>query len=151
MATADQPLTVPIRPAGAVTALLVGVAAAAMASVLAWAASRPWGTPASQAAAGVAVALTALLAASALWRLRQPPLLLGWDGRQWWLARPSAGRESPHWSGELRLVWRLGSCWVLRGRGERADVWLTVDARPLGLQAHALLCALYCARRRPVI
>lgn len=148
MAAADQPLTVEVRPSRAVAALLGGLCAVAVACVLAWAASAPFDGPAGQAVAGGAVGLTAVLAVIAL-RQRQPALLLGWDGQQWWLAHPAAGRDSPHWRGELRLVWRLGSCWVLRGHGEGAVAWLTVDARALGAQAHALLCALYCARRRP--
>lgn len=155
MPAADQPLTVEIRPSRMVAGLVVLLAALALASTAAWLMALEPDAPVQRAGAALGVLLSVAAVAIALRRLRQPPLLLGWDGRQWWLAHPPAGRERPHWQGDLRLVWRLGRCWLLRGHvvpgapGGSAALWLSVDARALDARGHALLCALYCARPLP--
>jgi hypothetical protein len=154
MRAADQPLTVEIRASrwvAAVPRLLTGLALASMAAWLT--ALEPLDL--AQWTATVAAALLTAGVAVAVWRQPpQPVHCLGWDGRQWWLAPTSASRDQPHWQGHLHLVWRLGGCWLLRGQADtgsagRRTLWLSVDARALGAQAHGLLCALYCARRSP--
>lgn len=143
MTAADQPLTVLIQPSRALQMLLLGLELAALMSAGAWAVSSgAW------VGGGTALLCTAALCAWAWHRQRQPSQALGWDGQQWWLAHTLEGRDAPHWHGSVRLAWRLGGCWVLRGQSAQGGIWLSVDERALGPQAHALLCALYCARPR---
>lgn len=148
--TSDQPLTLTVTPALAWHRAVAGAGALTVLVMSAWVLA--W------VCAAHALPIDVLVAAMAGSALALPaclsrrgavcgPILLGWDGQNWFLAEPARGRESPEWTGQLSLVLKLPGVWLLRTRGGGPTRWLPVDARQLGPQGHPLLCALYCARR----
>jgi hypothetical protein len=132
-------------------AAVAGLAALAAATLIAWLATRTQPVPPLGLLAwGAALVAVAVLAIGSM---RVPALVLRWDGRSWWLARPR--READALAGEVSVALDLGGFLLLRFvalspvAGRRTARWLPVQRRGLEPHWHALRCAVYSPRPAP--
>ncbi|HKW82249.1 MAG TPA: hypothetical protein VJN68_00740 [Burkholderiaceae bacterium] len=135
------------------------VAAAGIAVLLTWLATRSEPTPPLGLAAWAGAMLAVPALAASLMRL--PAVTLRWDGQHWWLARLGrssravAAAQIDATAGELDVALDLGAWMLLRfrpvstDRRERRPRWLPVQRRGLEAQWHALRCAVYSPRPAP--
>ncbi len=130
---------------------VVVVAAAALASLIAWVLLAPSGQLAwGRVAIALAGAATLALAVSLL-RVAAGALL--WDGSTWTFA-DAARRQAAPTAGELEGAIDLGSFLLLRFKpqdapGWRSVRWLAAEQRGLEHEWHAFRCALYSPRPVP--
>jgi len=117
--------------------------------MLAWVATRDERlSPIGIAAWCCAAALIAALAASVA---QARPLVLRWDGRQWWRIPPGRPFDPAAAIGcEIDIALDLGDWLMLRLRSTfaaepRRAIWLPVQRRGFDASWHGLRCALYAS------
>jgi hypothetical protein len=124
------------------------VAAAALASLLAWVLLAP---PGRLAGVRVAIALAGVATLGlALSLLRVAAGTRRWDGSGWTFADAARPQAAPT-AGGLEVAIDLGTFLLLRFRphdatGRRSVRWLPVERRGLEREWHAFRCALYSPR-----
>jgi hypothetical protein len=144
----SPPCAVTLRRFGAWRCAVAVVAAAALASLVAWVLLAP---PGRLAGVRVAIALAgAATFALALSLLRVAAGTLRWDGSAWTFADSARPQAAPI-AGELEVAIDLGSFLLLRftphdAPGRRAVRWLPAARRGLEREWHAFRCALYSPR-----
>ncbi len=134
-----------VRRYGVWNGAVLAVAAAAVASAMAWMAGFDPAPGVGSWAAAVLLAVVGAAGAFAAWR--REPLSLRWDGMQWHLGPPDSAGNEPL-VGRLTVAIDLGAWLMLEftpesGGGAASRLRLPVQRRGLEPVWHALRCAVY--------
>ena len=139
---------VAVRRSGVWRMVVGGVAAASLASLVAWVFLAPRGQVAGARAAVAVCGLATLAGAASL--VRRPAAVLRWGASAWSFADLATPSSAPI-PGELEVAIDLGSLLLLRfvprdAAGRRSAGWIAVERRGLEREWHSFRCAAYSPR-----